>query len=201
MTSNANGEHASTAVSHPAADPFDPVNLRVTATSDEALGVQRPLLGVPVAKPNKQSFFRAHPDPVMTLLARVLELKETGEFYLLTPEMGTNLMGESRLVALTVCLSRQGGLFLWPVPMTVEGDRENAWHVTARQACEIAKKLWVRMQANRGMGHYDVLTSSSIPDPVWPNHSMRDLLALAFNNGRLIDSFDHPVVRQLSGAV
>jgi hypothetical protein len=180
-------------------DPFDPARLRVSATSDEALGVERPLLNVPVTKPNKKSFVRAHPDPDMTLLARILDYEDT--IYLLTPDMAAILVGESKLVALTACLPRQGGIFLWPVPVTLEGDRANAWHITARQANELAKTKWVRVQANLTAGQYDVLTSSSIPDPVWPKHSMRELLAVAFSGGRLIDSIDHPVVRQLNGQV
>lgn len=205
MTIHATTTPAPTEVSNspipPAPDPFDPARLRVSATSDEALGVERPLLNVPVCKPNKQSFFRAHPDPDMTLLARVIELKDQGETFLLTPEVADVLFGESKLVALTTCMTRQNSVFLWPVPVSVGGERENAWHATARQSCEIAKTKWVRMQANRSAGQYDVTTSVAIPDPVWPSHTLRDLLRIAFGGDRLVESLDHPVVRQLGGLV
>jgi hypothetical protein len=182
-------------------DPFDPARLRVSATSDEALGVERPLLNVPVTKAGKQSFFRAHPSPDMTILVRIIDLKDQGEVFLLTPEVAEVLYGESRLVALTTCITRQGLVFLWPVPVSVGGERENAWNATARQAAEIATTKWVRMQSNRAAGQYDVTTSVAIPEPVWPKHTLPELLRIAFGGDRLIQSLDHPVVRQLSGQV
>ena len=36
-------------------------------------------------------------------------------------------------------------------------------------------------------------------DPVWPDKSLGELLTIAFNNGRLIDSLDHPVIQRLLG--
>jgi hypothetical protein len=56
------------------------------------------------------------------------------------------------------------------------------------------------MQSNMSLGAYDVQTSAHIPDPVWPDISMRELLRLAFGDGRLIDREDHPVIRQLLGS-
>jgi hypothetical protein len=35
-------------------------------------------------------------------------------------------------------ISRQGVVFLWPVPLPDEGGRRNAWGETAREACELA---------------------------------------------------------------
>jgi hypothetical protein len=191
--------NSSASIPTPAPDPFDPARLRVSATSDEALGVERPLLNVPVTKPNKQSFFRVYPAGDMAILVRVIEFQ--GEWFLLTPAVAEVLFGESKLVALTACMTRQGLIFLWPIPVTVGGERENAWHATARQAAEIAKNKWVRMQSNRSSGQYDVTTSIAIPDPVWPKHTLQDLLRIAFGGDRLIQSTDHPVVRQLTGQV
>lgn len=180
-------------------DPFDPAALRVAHTSDESLGIEKPLLVVPVGKPGKQQFFRAHPDPDMRMDARIIELRESREIYLTTPKMGQVLVGETKLVRLTPCLPRQGGIFLWPVPIATDDKREVAWHTTARAAAELAETQWVRLQANMSLGAYDVATSVAIPDPVWPNYTLRDLLAIAFGGGRLIDREDHPVVRQLYG--
>jgi hypothetical protein len=37
--------------------------------------------------------------------------------------------------------------------------------------------------------------------PVWPDKPLSDLLRLAFKNELLIDSIDHPVLRELMGEI
>jgi hypothetical protein len=182
-------------------DPFDPAKLRISHTSDEALGIKKPLLIVPVNKPSKQIFFRAHPDPNMRLDARIIELKETREIFLVTPEIAAFLPGETKLVRLTPCLSRQGAVFLWPVPIATGEQRESTWHITARSAADLAIEKWVRLQANMALAAYDVMMSEAIPDPVWPQHTLKELLTIAFGNDRLVDRHDHPIIRQLLGQV
>jgi hypothetical protein len=55
------------------------------------------------------------------------------------------------------------------------------------------------MQSNMALGAYDVTTSDHYPDPVWPKVALRELLRIAFGDGRLIDRDDHPIIRQLRG--
>ena len=182
------------------ADPFDPASLRIDArSSDAALGVERPLLVVPVQKPSKQAFFRVYPDVDMRLDAAVIELEVERETYLVTPDIARLLPGETKQVRLLTCLARTGGPFLWPLRLPADDGREMKWHTSARKAAEIAEGKWVRMQANMALGAYDVVTSTHIPDPVWPKHTLRQLLRIAFGDGRLIDREDHPVLRQLQG--
>jgi hypothetical protein len=40
--------------------------------------------------------------------------------------------------------------------------------------------------------------SSTIPDPIWPDYSLKDLLKIGFRD-RLVDSLDHPVIKRLRG--
>ena len=68
-------------------------------------------------------------------------------------------------------------------------------------AAEYAEAKWVRMQANMQLGRYDVATSDKIPDPVWPTITFREILEKAFGKDHLIDSLEHPVIRQLQGDV
>jgi hypothetical protein len=182
-------------------DPFDPAALRISHTSDESLGVEKPLLSVRVGNPNKQDFFRVNPDPETRVDVRIIVLSDTRDTYIVTPEIASNLTGETKLVRLTTCIGRFGGVFLWPVPLQTDDKRENTWHMTARAAAELAETCWVRMQANMSIKAYEAVTSTSIPDPVWPKYALGELLAIAFGDGRLIDRIDHPVVRQLSGQV
>ena len=50
-------------------------------------------------------------------------------------------------------------------------------------------------------GNYEVTRATvEIPDPIWPEKTLRDLLQLAFQDN-LVDSLDHLVVRRLQGRV
>ena len=110
-------------------------------------------------------------------------------------------MPETRLVQLATYLTRAGNLGLWPLnlPDETTGKQDTRWGQTARAAAEIAENKWVRIQANMSLGSYDVVTSDHIPDPVWPDITFRDILEKAFSGGRLINSMDHPVLKQLGG--
>ena len=181
-------------------NPFDPEMLALKGNPAEAIGVKRALVHVPVRKPNRQEFFRIHQDPGYRRPMAILDLKTEGEIYLVTPEVASAIPGEVKPVILTTCISRQGVVFLWPVPLPIEDGRELAWHVTAREAAARAETNWVRMVANMSAGCYDIWEASGeIADPNWPDHAFQKLLEVAFGNGRLIDKEDHPVLKQLLG--
>jgi|HubBroStandDraft_6_1064221.scaffolds.fasta_scaffold23912_3 hypothetical protein len=181
-------------------DPFDPKSLRIDPANDPGSGVKKLLLHVPVRKPHRQEFFRCRRDPDYRVPMAILELKEEREFYAVTPAVAADLAGEVRSVEMRICTSRSGAVFLWPVPLPAEDGRRNAWHETAREAAEHAETKWVRMSANMGAGCYDVSTApDGLSDPNWPEHSFGDLLRLAFGKGRLIDAFEHPVLKRLRG--
>ena len=132
------------------ADPFDLSNIAVASVTAEDLGVEKPILMVPVDKPSRQDFFRTHPDPEFRIEARVLKLEAERETYLVTCDVWPSIPGETKLVRLVPYLARSGGIGLWPVslPDDLLGKRDTAWGVTARKAAEIAESKWVRMQAN-----------------------------------------------------
>jgi hypothetical protein len=153
-----------------------------------------------VRKPNKQEFIRTHPDPAFRIPVAMLELKAEREFYVALPEIETEVPGETRRVMLTTSINRQGTVFLWPVPLPTTDGRELAWHTTAREAATLGEKRWIRIVADMNAGAYDIFEAqASMPEPVWPDHSLQDLMRVAFGGGRLIDSVDHPVIKQLLG--
>jgi hypothetical protein len=181
-------------------DPFDPARLVLKGSPAEAIGVKRVLAHVPVRKPNKQEYIRTHDDPTFRIQMAILELKTEREFYAVLPEIAAAIPGETRPVMLTTCISRQGNVFLWPVPLPSGEGRELAWHTTAREAANCAEKAWVRILSNMGAAAYDIYEApASIAEPAWPEHSLQDLLRVAFGGGRLIESMDHPVIKQLLG--
>ena len=181
-------------------DPFDPARLALKGNPAEAVGVKKVLAHVQVRKPNRQEFVRVYPGSSFRIAMAIVELQEEREIYGVIPEVALELLGETKIVMLTTCINRQGSLFLWPVPLPSSDGREIAWHKTAREAATRADTVWVRLVSNRSLGAYDIYdaTGPSVSRS-WPDYKLQDLLRVAFGNGRLIESLDHPVVRRLQG--
>jgi len=178
-------------------DPFNPENLRVEHVCDDAIGVQKVITTVEVKKPSKQTFFRVNPSPLTRIDVRVIALENV--VYLCIPQLAAQFVGETKAVRLLTCIARHGEIFLWPLNLPADVGRENSWNISAQRAAAIAETRWTRMQSNRASGSYDVVTSQHIPEPIWPEKSLQELLQVAFGGGRLIDSEDHPVIQQLLG--
>ena len=187
-------------VNVPAPNPFDPDSLRITGEVN-TVGAEKLLVRLPVRRPTKQEFFRVRVDTEYRLPCAILEIKEEREFYLVTPEALPTLAEDVRHVELRLCQNRQGASFMWPVAMTGPDGRTNSWHESAREAANLAEKSWIRMIAVMAEGGYSIYRSTgTIPDPQWPEKTFQELLQIAFKDGKLIDSEDHPVVQQLNGA-
>ena len=180
-------------------NPFDPDSLRITGDVN-SVGAEKLLVRLPVRKPTKQEFFRVRVDADYRVQCATLEIKEQREFYLVTPEALPVLSEDVRHVELRLCINRQGSPFLWPVPMPGPDGRTNSWHQTARDAANLAESKWIRMIAVMAEGGYSIYHATGpIPDPQWPEKTFQELLELAFKDGKLIDSENHPVVQQLNG--
>ena len=67
------------------------------------------------------------------------------------------------------------------------------------EAATIAQTKWVRMSAKRSLGAYEIIVG---PDPQpeanWPELSFAEIVRIAFK-GRVIETLDHQVIRQLRG--
>src|SRR5262245_54770180 len=86
---------ADTTRTSPPLNPFDPAALVLDQSFAETVGVKKLLPTVPVRKPNRQDFVRAHPDPAYRLTAAaIIELTEDREVYLVTPAMAMELPRE-----------------------------------------------------------------------------------------------------------
>jgi hypothetical protein len=173
--------------------------LRLSQDMASVTGTREILAHVAVRKPNRTEFVRVHPDPQMTLLTAVFTDKEERETFIVAPAMREALLGEIRPVLLMTAITRQGVLFVWPVPLPDESGRRNAWSETAREGSELAKSAWVRLAADMSLGAYRLYQAEgALSEPTWPDKTLSDLLEIAFR-GRIIDSEDHPVVRRLRG--
>ena len=182
-------------------NPFDPKRLRIGQRVGEGQDVRRVLVSVLVRKPNRQEFFRTHPDPAMSVELALLEFKQDRQSFIITPEMAPYLPGEAVVKLVVPTITIHGAVFLWPVKLPDEQGRLDEWNSVALEAAERAGSRWLRLMANMGAGTYDVLEAAGqFPEPVWPEKSLQQLLEIAFK-GRVIDSMDHPVLRRLRGEI
>ena len=91
--------------------------------------------------------------------------------------------------------------FIWPVALGDGSGRRNAWHDTAREASELAKREWIKLVSDMAGGCYRIYRAKgALPNPVFPEKNLEELLRIAFR-GRVIDSETHPVVRQALGLI
>lgn len=185
-----------------APNPFDPALLRLDQSFADMVGVKKLLTTVPVRKPNRQDFVRVHRDPSYRLTpAAIIELKEDGEVYPLTPAMAMELPGEFAAATLYTTINRQGVVFLWPVKLPGPDGKHNEWHRSAAEAAELAMDRWVRLASNKSLNAYEVFVATGdLPEPTWPDLPFSEILKIAFRD-RIIDNADHPVVQRLRGAV
>jgi hypothetical protein len=192
---------AETAAVKAAPDPFDPAALRLDQSFAGA-GVKRLLTTVPVRKPNRQDFVRVHPDEDYRLTCAIVELKEEREVYVIAPHIVPAITGEYVAATLFTTINRQGVLSLWPVRLPGPDGKTNAWHESAATAAALAMTTWTRITANMALGAYEILKAEgNLIDPVWPEHSFNEILAIAFNKGRLVNSIEHPLLQRLRGLV
>ncbi len=181
-------------------NPFDPASLRISDAIATGGGAEKLLLVLNVQKPSRQAFVRVSHDPELRIRMALLELKEERETYAVTPAVAEAVPGEVKFCELRLAVTQQGTPFLWPVPLPPSDRADNTWSMTARTAAERAETAWVRMTANMSAQSYDVhIAQSSAAEPIWPKKTLAELLQLAFGNGRLIDSLDHPVIQRLLG--
>lgn len=175
--------------------------LRLPSNFGASLGVKKLLTNVPVSKPKKASFFRAHLTEAMTFTALLLEQKETRESYLVVPQVAQAFTQLVRPVTLYAAIDRQNNVFLIPVPLPGEDGTRNPWHESLSQAVEHAKQHWIRITANMHTGGYDVYEAEAkLPEPEWPSYDIEAIVHVAFR-GKIISSLDHPVVQSLLGRI
>jgi hypothetical protein len=182
-----------------APDPFDDLeNLRLDQSFADQVGVKKLITTIPVRKPNRQDFVRVHPDPAYRLTpAALLELKEDRETYFVLPEIAQELPDEFYPATLYTTINTQRVLTLWQVKLP--GERVNEWHRSAAEAAEMAMGRWIRVRANMAMGAYEISEAmGNLSEPTWPDLSFREIMRIAFRD-RMINSFDHPVIRRLRG--
>ena len=180
-------------------NPFDPKRLRIAGRHSEGPTSKKLLTSVVVRKPNRQEWFRVHPDSLMRIDTLILEMRDERQSYLISPEIAPIIPGEATPKTLYTTVTRHGVVLLWPVRLPDEFGRLDQWNTDAHEAALKAESAWIRLAANMAAGAYDVYEAiDQIGDPEWPDLSLQRLLEMAFKD-RYIDSVDHQVIRRLMG--
>ncbi len=175
-------------------DAFDNLEqLRLSQDYSEELIAKKSVVSIAVTKPHKQQFVRVNPD--WSIYALIINFKETGESYLVHPSLECELFGEANRTQLKGAMTRDGEVFLWPIPY----PSDNTWHSSSYAAAQIAEKKWIRVISSKAENRYQIFESTDIlPEPVWPDLEFKEVLRIAFKD-QVISSLDHPIVKALRG--
>jgi hypothetical protein len=169
----------------------------VKANFAEAEETEELLVRIPVCKPKKKWFVRAH--PTLRQDAWLIEDEENHEQYYVLPPMHAELADYCRGFTLIPAVNRQGVHFLWTVPAPDPNGRNNDWNTSHRAAVEAARKKWVQMISDQTIGAYRVkVAKAAYAEPEWRPESLVELLDVAFKD-RIIRDRHHPVAKQLLG--
>lgn len=186
----------------PSVDDWDLDGLKCDGEYPAVIGGQRIYSQVPVQRPDPLLFVRFREGPEWRLNVTLFILRERRETYLVHPRVADALKQESHPYTLFYGLDRTMSPFLWAVRLPKDGEPDNPWWMSARDAVTFCFSNWARLrsdQTNKGYVVVPLERIDAIPDPEWPaNLTMRELVRLAFQRYR-IDDLDHAIVRGLRG--
>lgn len=185
---------------------FDFDSVKLSPTFEAATLVEKLITTIPIRKPKSGlEFFRVRDDPEWIFKTYLLDLKDgEDEKYIVAPQLIPEVLDTGRLkpvLLYTLMTHTHKVFFLSDIPLQDADGKDNEYNRSRREAYEIAKEKWVKIQANMPLGAYEIFRArGELPDPVWPDEpgTMKDALKIAFKN-KIIDSIDHPVLKQLRG--
>lgn len=174
--------------------------LRLSPDEAGQIGSEEVLAHVSVRRPTVNEFVRVNPDPAMSLATSIF-VDADRETYFVAPSAREFLVAGVKAVLLVPAVNQRGLFFIWPIALGDGTGRRNAWHETAREAAELAKRDWVKIVSDMPSGCYRIYRAKGkLVDPLFPEKSLEELLRLAFR-GRIVDSEDHPIVKQALGLI
>ena len=185
---------------------FDFDSVKLSPSFEAATLVEKLITTIPIRKPKSGlEFFRVRDDPEWTFKTYLLDLKDgEDEKYIVVPQLIPEVLDTGRLkpvMLYTLMTHTHKVFFLSDIPLQDADGKDNEYNRSRREAYEMAKEKWVKIQANMPLGAYEIFRAKGeLPDPVWPDEpkTMKEALKIAFKN-KIIDSIDHPVLKQLRG--
>lgn len=187
-------------------DPIDPLGdltqLRLDQSFTNQVTGKTVLTTIAVRKPNRHEFVRVRPGDEWKFETATLVDGESREVYLVDRNLWVALSPELQPTALVLAMSRVSPVpFLWPCRLPGADGRPNRWHESALEAVKIAEQQWCKVVADMAAGCYvPSVAVGDLPEPVWPELLLAELLKLAFKD-RFIRDVNHPVLRRLRGEI
>ena len=176
-------------------NPFS--KFRMASASLTNVETEKLITHVPVGKPNKQKFVRVHPDQAFWFECAILKLEDEQRPFLVTPEIASLIVQDIKL-AVFVC-NRSPRQSFSHTTGAEEGE-ENTWNHSQRHAASLAEQTWIRLTSNRATGSYEPLKAKGeIPEPVWPDKTLEEILEIAFGDAHIIEERNHPALQRLWG--
>jgi hypothetical protein len=176
-------------------------DLRLGQEYATELALNKQPVNTPVRRPNKQSFFRVHPNAEMHINTMVLKLENEDQFYLIDKPLWASLDRELVRMRLYFAITREGDVFFWPVRLPGEDEHLDSWNASAHVIAQQATTSWVRKVSNRHLGAYEVISAAGdFGEPDWPERSLDEWLDLAFKD-RFIEELNHPLLKKLRGEI
>jgi len=181
---------------------FDIEKLVLSQDYEETGGAEKIVVRVPVRKPNRNEFFRVHPDEEkFSFRCALVEDPDSRDTYVMAGGLADRHPDLCRPIKIVTAVNRTGDPFLWPLKMPTGDRRGGAWIDSALQAAEASKKKWIKILADMSAGQYSVFGAvGKLEEPVWPEMSFTALMEMAFD-GFVIDSQDHPLIQRLTGKI
>ena len=180
-------------------DEFSPENLRVLNKIDLRDLVCTELVELSARKPQKDEWFRVHPDYHQQ--GGILELDGERKVFWVAKKIQSQVAHDGcftfRLCVL--CVNLEGVPFIWPVKTDVEaGGTGNKWVRIPFEAMTKGREKWTRLYWSDEKREHIVLTSDLLDVPKFPDKTFSELLKLAFK-GAVISTPDHPAILNLKG--
>jgi hypothetical protein len=158
---------------------------------------KKTILTMPVGKPSKQHFFRVHKK--LEYPAYVLDWEDERISYLITPQIAELIPNQVKYKILYVAIYETGSPFLLSVIQPDSEGRWNNWHQSLSEAVTLAKKQWIRLEADLTTQGYNIIHAiGDYGAPEWPNMTIEQYLAIAFKNTQIKDE-NHPRIKELFG--
>ena len=191
---------------HPVGDVFDNLEALRLKQDFNRVKVKRPFTLCPIRKPRPHEWFQVHPDPAFRFEGRLFKHKEgmSEDWYLpVGADVLVELEGRSLVaVVIFVWVNRKRDCAIWPIQLGDEEGKINSWHESMHEMFTVhAIGQWARIESGDGGYKVETAQNEELPPPEWPQHTLAEILRVAFKGGRVVDSLDHPLIKKLRGLI
>jgi hypothetical protein len=181
-------------------DPFNLSKLVLNQSFAEAIGAEEVISRIVIRKPNKQEWFRVHPDPEFRRNFGLIELKADNEFYFVHPDLIATLGQWCYPATLYTWVDSTINPLprLWPVRLPGSDGGDNGYWASARGIADYAMEKWTQMWGDKASGIYRYRGTDKLKDkkPDWRGLTAERVFEIGIKP-RLIATLDHPVASKL----